>query len=181
MSFKFFLAKDSLLSSIILFFLSKILSATSVSLNSKLLVLSSLSSRNLSPIFLRLVFKINKKVTRIIARNDRNIKLFKKGDNIIEADVWLGNKAIIDLVSTEDILFTLKKKNKNKFKAKVVFESPIKSPILKDTVYGKLIITDTINGDIEYPLVAKEDIKKAGIFRKISSAFSYLVFGGYAQ
>ena len=28
---------------------------------------------------------------------------------------------------------------------------------------------------------AKENIKKAGIFRKISSAFSYLVFGGYAD
>ena len=77
-------------------------------------------------------------------------------------------------------MFTLSKKNKNKYQAKVVLESPIKAPITKDAIYGKLIISDTVNGNIEYPLIAREDIKKAGMFRKISSAFSYLIFGGYA-
>ena len=113
-------------------------------------------------------------------REYTNINLFSKGDNIVEADVWLGKKAIIDLVAKNDILFTLEKKYKKLYQAKVVLDSPIKAPIYKDKVYGKLIITDTVNGIVEYPLIAKENIKKAGILRKISSAFSYLIFGGYA-
>ena len=121
------------------------------------------------------------KVLEWAFREYTNIKLFSKGDSIIEADVWLGKKAIIDLVAKNDILFTLQKKNKKKFQAKVILNSPIQAPISKDETYGKIIISDTINGNIEYSLVAKENIKKAGIFRKISSAFSYLIFGGYAD
>ncbi len=114
-------------------------------------------------------------------RNFTNIKLFSKNDNVISADVWLGKKAIIDLIVPEDVLFTLDKKNYKKYEARVKYDNPIVAPIIKDNIYGKLIISDTIKGDIEYPLVAKESIKKAGIIKKISSAFSYLIFGGYAD
>ena len=121
------------------------------------------------------------KVLEWAFREYTNINLFSKGDTIIEADVWLGKKAIIDLVAKEDILFTLKKKNTKIYNAKVVFDSPIKAPIVKGKTYGKIIISDTVVGNIEYPVIAKESIKKAGIFKKISSAFSYLIFGGYAD
>ena len=85
------------------------------------------------------------------------------------------------LLVAEDVLFTLDKKNYKKYEARVKYDNPIVAPIIKDNIYGKLIISDTIKGDIEYPLVAKESIKKAGIIKKISSAFSYLIFGGYAD
>ena len=114
-------------------------------------------------------------------KNFINIKLFNKSDIIQQADVWIGKKAVTDLYSEQDILFTIKKENKKKYKAKVVFNNPIVAPIDLKTVYGKLIITDTTEGTIEYPLYAKEEIKKAGFFRKITTAISYLVFGGYAE
>ena len=121
------------------------------------------------------------KVLEWAFREYTNINLFSKGDTIIEADVWLGKKAIIDLVAKDDILFTLKKKYTKTYNAKVIFDSPIKAPIVKGKIYGKIIISDTVVGKIEYPVIAKESIKKAGIFKKISSAFSYLIFGGYAN
>ena len=121
------------------------------------------------------------KVLEWAFREYTNINLFSKGETIIEADVWLGKKAIIDLVAKDDILFTLKKKNTKIYNAKVILDSPIKAPIVKGKTYGKIIISDTVAGIIEYPIIAKENIKKAGIFRKISSAFSYLIFGGYAD
>ena len=68
-----------------------------------------------------------------------------------------------------------------RFQAKIVYNTPIPAPIKKNTEYAKLIITDTLKGDIEYPLYAKEEFGKAGFFKKLSSAFSYLVFGGYAD
>ncbi len=114
-------------------------------------------------------------------REYTNVKLFSKGDSIIEADVWLGKKALVDLVSNKDILFTINKKNYKDYNAKVTYNSPISAPIQTNKEYGKLIITNTLNGTLEYSLFARENIKKAGIFKKISSAFSYLIFGGYAE
>ena len=39
-----------------------------------------------------------------------NINLFDKNETIIEADVWLGDKAIIDLFTNKNVNFTLQKK-----------------------------------------------------------------------
>ncbi len=110
-----------------------------------------------------------------------NVNLFEENETIIEADVWLGNKAIIDLITKDTINFTLHKKNISNYSATVVYNNPIAAPISVNTQYGKLIIKNTFKGDITYPLYAKENIKKAGIFKKISSVFSYFVFGGYAK
>ncbi len=114
-------------------------------------------------------------------REFSNIKLFTNQEVILEADVWLGKKAIVDLYSKNDVIFTVKRKNIRDFKAKVIYKNPISAPIFKDEEYGKLLISNTINGTISYPLYSKQGIEKAGIFKKISSAISYLIFGGYAE
>ena len=114
-------------------------------------------------------------------REYTNINLFADEESIIEADVWLGKKAIIDLYSKENIVLTVKRKNIKDFKAKVIYDSPIPAPIYKDREYAKLVISNTVKGNLVYPLFAKEEIEKAGIFKKISSAISYIIFGGYAE
>ncbi len=110
-----------------------------------------------------------------------NINLFNANETIIEADVWLGDKSIIDLITKNNVNFTLNKRNINNYTAKVIYNNPLAAPINTDTEYGKLIIQNTFKGDLEYPLYAKESIKKAGIFKKISSSLSFFIFGGYAE
>ena len=73
------------------------------------------------------------------------------------------------------------KRNISNYSAKVIYNNPLPAPINTDTEYGKLIIQNTFKGDLEYPLYAKESIKKAGVFKKISSALSFFIFGGYAE
>ena len=114
-------------------------------------------------------------------REHTNINLFEKNSTIMESDVWLGKSAIIELYSKEDIIFTIHKRNLKKYEAKVVYNSPISAPIIKDNEYAKLIITNRLDGNVEYPLYAKNNIEKAGVFKKITSALSYLIFGGYTE
>ena len=122
-----------------------------------------------------------KKLFEWAYKNFTNIRLFKKNDVIQQADVWIGKKAVTDLYSNQDIFFTIKKEDKKKYTAKVVFNNPIVAPIDLNTAYGKVIITDTVKGKIEYPLYSKEIINKAGFFKKITTALSYIIFGGYAE
>ena len=114
-------------------------------------------------------------------REHSNINLFSKDDVVIEADVWLGKNSIVELFSRENIIFTVPKKNLRKYEAKVIYTSPIPAPIIKGKQYAKLKVTNTIDGEVEYPLFAKEGIEKAGFFKKITSALSYLIFGGYTE
>ena len=123
----------------------------------------------------------SKKLFEWAFKNFTNIRLYNKDDVVLQADVWIGKKSVTDLYSNQNIIFTIKKEDKEKFEAKVIFDNPIIAPINTKTVYGKLIINNTIKGDIEYPLYSREQISKAGFFRKITTAISYLVFGGYAE
>ena len=68
-------------------------------------------------------------------KNFINIKLFNKNEIIQQADVWIGKKAITDLYSNTDVLFTINKVNKKKFTAKVIFNNPIVAPINKNTIW----------------------------------------------
>ena len=50
------------------------------------------------------------KVLEWAFREYTNVNL-KANEPIIEADVWLGNKAIVDLITKYDVEFTIPKKN----------------------------------------------------------------------
>ncbi len=110
-----------------------------------------------------------------------NINLFTSNEVVTQADVWLGEKDIVGLVSKESIKITLRKENLKNLTVKTVYESPIPSPIIKDKEYAKIIISDNATVIKEFPLYAKEDIKKAGPIKRIFSALSYIIFGAYAE
>ena len=114
-------------------------------------------------------------------REYTNVSLYKKDETIVEADVWLGKKAIVELYSSKDVLFTIHRKNLKEFQAIVSYNSPIPAPIEENVEYAKLVITNTANGNLEYSLFAKNKIEKAGVLQKLTSALSYLIFGGYAE
>ena len=67
-----------------------------------------------------------------------NIKLYNKEDVIQQVDVWIGKKAVTDLFSNKDILFTIRKADKNKFNAKIIFNNPIIAPINTTSIYGEI-------------------------------------------
>ena len=151
------------------------LAATAIKNNRRLiLIISGLESEKERK-------KESKKLFEWAFKNYTNIKLYKKNDIVQQVDVWIGKKAVTDLYSNQDIIFTIKKENKKKFDAKVIFNNPIIAPINTKTVYGKIVISNTIKGNIEYPLYSREEISKAGFFKKITTAISYLIFGGYAE
>lgn len=122
-----------------------------------------------------------KKLFEWAFKNFVNISLYKKEDVVQQIDVWIGKKAVTDLYSKQDIIFTVKKENRKNFQAKVIFDNPVVAPINTETAYGKLVVGNTTNGVLEYPLYSKEIIEKAGFFKKITNSLSYLIFGGYAE
>ena len=109
------------------------------------------------------------------------IQIAKKNEKIEELDVWLGNKDKVDVYINEDVYKTLPKSEslyRKKFlKAVVEYTGPIKAPIKKDVIVGKLIVyykDELIN---EFNLYASEDIKKLNIFSRIIKSINFLIWG----
>jgi len=110
-------------------------------------------------------------------RNTKLETLFKKGEVVKKTDVWLGTKNQIDLIVGQDILTTLKSEQKDSIDAKIIYDKPIKAPILKNQEIGKIIIEIKDKDTLEFPLYAKDSIKKINPLFRVFSAIRYLIFG----
>ena len=105
------------------------------------------------------------------------INVAKKNVPIASLDVWLGKKNKVDVVVSEDLYFTVAKRKKNTIKAIIEFEGPIKTPIKKGDIIGKLNVF--ISGELkrEIDVLSNEDIKKANIFSRLLKSFNYFIWG----
>ena len=117
-----------------------------------------------------------KKLVNWSFREFINYDLYKSDDVIQYAKVWLGKKPLVPLMLNKDLSITIKKKNLNKFKVKLVYDSPILSPIKKGQKIAELQI---IEGDSlkSEDLYAGEDVNKVSRFYRSFSIINYLLFG----
>ena len=105
------------------------------------------------------------------------IEISKEKNEISYLDVWLGNKSQVKVYTKKDIYKTIPKARKKYLKVKINYVGPVKAPIKKDDVLGKLVVS--YKGEIidEYDLLAFEDIKKVNIFSRLARSINYLIWG----
>tara|TARA_B100000686_G_C16499375_1_gene816233 strand:- start:16 stop:894 length:879 start_codon:yes stop_codon:yes gene_type:complete len=109
------------------------------------------------------------------------IQIAKKNEKIDELNVWHGKKDKVAVYINEDVYKTIPKVEslyKKKFlKAIVEYTGPIKAPIKKDTILGKLKISYKDKIIEEHDLLAFENVKKLNIFSRLIKSINYLIWG----
>ena len=103
--------------------------------------------------------------------------LINKDQVIIEADVWLGNKPRVNLISSKDIISTLSFDQIQLIKSSIQYKKPIEAPIRKGKKYGKLIINIEGKPNIEVDLIAQQNVESVNHITKVFYAMKYLIFG----
>ncbi len=104
-------------------------------------------------------------------------ELVSQGQIIVQADVWLGNKPRVNLVSSMKVISTLSFDQLQLIKSSVEYIKPIKAPIFKGKKYGKLLIEISGKPNIEVDLVAEDDVGAINPIFKVFAAIKYLIFG----
>lgn len=110
--------------------------------------------------------------------NFENYTFFNKNRIMAEIPVWYGVTPNVQAVVPESIVKTIKKSAKNKYSAKVVYDQPLKAPVLKGDKVGELFIEYDGTVVQKVPLLAKNDVAKIGPFSRFLSNLKYFVFGG---
>ena len=92
-------------------------------------------------------------------------------------EVWLGKDRTVKVYTKENIYKTIKKGQKKKLKAKVIYEGPIEAPIQKDQKLAKLklIYDEELIG--EYDLLALNDVKRVNMFSRLMKSLNYIIWG----
>lgn len=106
-----------------------------------------------------------------------NYTVFKKDAAVSEAEVWLGDQAMVPLVTESDLKVTLPKKSRHGMKVTVKYDGPIPAPIAKGTKLAKLVIDAPEMPPMEIPLVAGADVGKLGFSGRVVAALKHVVWG----
>tara|TARA_B100000886_G_scaffold281138_1_gene205222 strand:- start:259 stop:1410 length:1152 start_codon:yes stop_codon:yes gene_type:complete len=105
------------------------------------------------------------------------VEMSKSNKPIDSVEVWLGKQNKVKVYTNKDIYKIIKKGQKRKIKAKVIYEGPVEAPIKKDQVLAKLIIIYDQEPIGEYDLLAFDEVKKVNIFTRLIRSFNYLIWG----
>ncbi|MAG69181.1 MAG: D-alanyl-D-alanine carboxypeptidase [Acidobacteria bacterium] len=109
--------------------------------------------------------------------NFDTIKISNNNEFFSELDVWNGKKNKVKVYTKEDIYKTIPKRKKKYLKVVIEYNGPIKAPIKKDEIVGKIKISFKDDLMDSYDLYASEDIKKHNVLSKIINSINFLIWG----
>lgn len=110
--------------------------------------------------------------------NFEDVTLFTAGDTIERAPVWLGTSRDVPLVAGKDLAVTLPRNWRNNAAVKLSYETPIRAPILKGDVLGKLTLGGKGVPAMDVKLLAGADVPRLGLPGRAIAMLTRLVGGG---
>ena len=105
------------------------------------------------------------------------VEISKKDEPFDNVEVWLGKENQVKVYTKEDIYKIIKKGQKKKLKAKIIYDGPIEAPIKKDQILAKLTLIYDNESIGEYDLLSTKEVKKVNIFSRLMKSLNYLIWG----
>ena len=105
------------------------------------------------------------------------VEISKNNQAFGNVDVWLGKENTVKVYTKENIYKTIKKGQKKKLKAKIIYNGPIEAPIKKDQILAKLKLIYDDEQIGQYDLFSLNEVKKVNIFSRLMKSLNYLIWG----
>jgi len=103
--------------------------------------------------------------------------LFKAGDAVADADVWLGVAKTVPLAVGQDVTITMPRTARHDMKVTASFTGPLPSPVHKGDKVGTVTIAVPGVKDVQVPLLAAGDVERLGFVGRIGSALHHILWG----
>ena len=110
-------------------------------------------------------------------RNFDRYPLFKAGETVDFADVWLGKEATVPLTLAEDLTLVLSRRQRAQMAVKIAFNSPIPAPLKAGQSVGSLIVDLPDRENITVPLLVGRDVDNVSGLGRLGAALDYFLFG----
>ena len=110
-------------------------------------------------------------------REFNNYALFKAGETVTEAQIWIGEHGSAPLLIERDLIITLSRKVRRGMKVKVAMETPVPAPVKKGDVLATLKVELPGRPTMKIPLVSGADIGQLGVFSRLGAAVKYVLWG----
>ncbi len=110
-----------------------------------------------------------------------NYTLFKAGEKVSNAIVWLGDEGSVPLLIEEPLTIIISRKSRRAMKVSVNYLGPLPAPIAKGQVVATLRIEAPDMAAIERPLIAGADIPRKDFVGRLGTALEHMLFGSISD
>ncbi|MDP6564116.1 MAG: D-alanyl-D-alanine carboxypeptidase family protein [Alphaproteobacteria bacterium] len=107
--------------------------------------------------------------------------LFKAGEVVADAEVWLGSEASLPLLIEEPLNVIMPRRARRAMKVSVNYQGPLPAPIVKGQRVATLRIEAPNFTTVERPLIAGARIDRKGLFGRLGMALEHLLFGSVSR
>ncbi len=120
---------------------------------------------------------------RLLRMGFRDFKLtplYKAGDVIDNAKVWMGSEDTVPLVIKENVEVLINRRDSKRAERELTlnYNSPLKAPIKKGDKVAELTLTKNGKPDRKIPLFAGKDVEPLSFFGQAKIKLQYLLLGG---
>jgi len=106
-----------------------------------------------------------------------NVALFKASERVADAAVWLGTDASVPLVSTTDVQVTIPRAWRERLKASVRYDQPVKAPVAQGSPLGQLVAGGEGIPAQTFPLVAGSSVERLSFVPRIGAVLKHYTVG----
>ncbi len=110
-------------------------------------------------------------------RETASYALFRKGEEVDTADVWLGQSPKVKMLAGQDVVLTMPRTARRDMKVRAVYRNPVQAPIVAGAPVGRVVISSPGRKDLEIPLLAASSVERLGPSGRIGAAIQHLIWG----
>ncbi len=110
-------------------------------------------------------------------REFTNTTVFRAGDTVVEAPVWLGAQDKVPLVVGRAVQITMPVGQTASPRVVARYEGPLPAPLVKGTKIGTAAVTLPDGRVIEYPLEVGTDVARLGVIGRVTTMIRHYLFG----
>ncbi len=109
--------------------------------------------------------------------NFANYALFKEGEVVEQAEVWLGKEEFVPLTLDEDLTVTIGRRARKDMTVSIIYEGPLPAPLSLGERVATLVIDGPEMIPIERPLYVMKEVQRMGFFSRMARMVSRFIFG----
>ncbi|MFZ5784046.1 MAG: D-alanyl-D-alanine carboxypeptidase family protein [Pseudomonadota bacterium] len=110
-------------------------------------------------------------------RESANTTIFRAGDTVAEAPVWLGAQDKVALVVPRAVQVTAPTGQAVTPRVIARFDGPLAAPIAKGSKVGTAIVSLPDGRTVEYPLETGADVPRMNVFGRVTAMIQHYLFG----
>ena len=101
--------------------------------------------------------------------------LVTAGTDVAQADVWMGDRATVGLVTGADLTMLLPVLGGDQIKAEVIYTGPLQAPIEAGTQVAELVVAPDGMPETRVPLLAGADVARGGFVTRLQTVSGLLL------